>query len=111
MINVADNGIGNKGLEYLTVAPFKSLIYLNLENNEISGKALPYLKKLISKDSPLQDLWLGNNQIDDSCLVDLSYSLFKSWCKLIWLDISNNPLSEVGLNSLFNAIVGNQSLE
>lgn len=47
MINIADNGVGNKGLKILSKVSLINLTYLNLENNNITSKSLPYLKILL----------------------------------------------------------------
>lgn len=67
MLNIADNGIGNKGLEFIADAIIaqQSLVYLNIENNNLTSKCLPSIKKLLGKLSSITDLRIGKNEIDD----------------------------------------------
>jgi Ran GTPase-activating protein (RanGAP) involved in mRNA processing and transport len=111
MLNVADNGIGNKGIKLLSQVKFINLTYLNIENNNLTSKCLPSLKRILSKDSTLLDLRLGKNQIEDDCIVEMSSSDYKSWSMLMRLDLDSNPISEIGLNALFESLVNNNQLE
>lgn len=56
MINIADNGVGNKGLKLLSKVKLLNLTYINLENNNITSKSLPYLKQLLGPESTLMDI-------------------------------------------------------
>jgi Leucine Rich repeat len=76
MVNIADNGIGNKGLKIISSAKFLSLTYLNLENNNLTNKSLKSLKLILDKDSPLMDLRLGRNSLEDPCILEIAASLF-----------------------------------
>lgn len=113
MLNIADNGIGNKGLEFITDAIIaqQSLVYLNIENNNLTSKCLPSIKKLLCKLSSIVDLWLGKNEIDDSLPIEVSYQIFKPYCKLKRLELNENNLSEIGINAVFEAMVNNKSIE
>ena len=111
MLNIADNGIGNKGLAILSKVKFINLHYLNLENNNLTSKCISSLNQLITNEGTIMDLRLGKNNLEDNCIIELSYSLFKASCKLKRLDLDQNPISEVGLNSIFESLVNNQCLE
>lgn len=87
------------------------MVYLNVENNNLTSKCLSSIKKLLCKYSSIVDLRLGKNEIDDALPIEVAYQIFKPYCKLKRLEINENNLSESGINAIFEAMVNNKSIE
>ena len=75
---------------------------LNICGNSIKDEGFTFICKALNDNKSLQNLILSNNEIHSNGFVQgLQYI---TNCKLIFLNLSNNSLSDSGIKMLSNTI-------
>ena len=110
-LSVKDNGLNDDGVILIaqSLCELSSLKVCNLRDNYITNKAAKALASAISKNTKLEELYLGNNQLQLGT-IKIAISLQKiSTLKV--LDLDNNNITEQAAKQLSIAIKKNTSLE
>ena len=92
-----------------SLCKLSSLKVCNLQNNKITEGAAEALACIISSNNGLEELYLGNNQLQLGA-IKVAHSLQKN-CSLKVLDLNNNNITEQVTYDLSIAIKNNVLLE
>ena len=110
-LSLKDNGLNDSGVILIaqSLCELSSLKACNLRDNYITDKAAKALASVISNNTKLEELYLGNNQLQ-SGIIKIAITLQKvSTLKV--LDLDNNNITEPAAKELSKAIEKNPSLE
>ena len=108
---LSDNGLNGDGIIKISQSLCKhsKLKVLNLQSNNINEEAAEALASIVSINNKLEQIYLGNNQLQLG-IIKISREL-KNISSLKVLDISNNNITEQAADELAAAIMINKSLE
>eukprot|EP00042_Codosiga_hollandica_P043080 m.404054 g.404054 ORF g.404054 m.404054 type:complete len:467 (+) comp56472_c0_seq1:38-1438(+) len=102
-LNLEDNAIEGEGghhvAEYLKQHPAKSLMHLNIKNNELGVPGARYLVPGLHRMGQLLHLNLAGNHFGPEGFFILANGL-RSLKQLLYLDVSNNNLQSSSLEAL-----------
>ena len=82
---------------------------IDLSSNSLKNEGMKYIVNGLESNFSLQNLILSNNEINEKGILYMESKL--NICKLKHLDLSCNPISNNGLNSLANCLVGKRLTE
>ena len=102
ILNVADNGIGNEGLQLLLDAlrGNENLVSLNVSNNEISAPAMPQLVQFVS-GSRLEELRIGHNRFGPKGIEELLSVFRNDSTRISTLDLGHTEMNSMAAAYLF----------
>ena len=108
---LSDNNLNDDGVIKIAQSLCKhtKLKIINLQSNNITEKSAEALASIISSNTGLEELYLGNNTLQ-SGVITISTAL-KNISSLKLLDLNNNNISEEAVDELSTAIRANNSLE
>ena len=111
VLSLRDNGLNDDGVIKISESLCKcsKLKVLNLQNNNITEKAAEALAYIISSNRGLEEIYLGNNQLQLG-VIKIAKRL-KDISSLKVLDLSNNNISEQAADELAAVIKISKSLE
>ena len=111
ILNVADNGIGNEGLQLIIDAlrDKENLVSLNLSNNEITATAMPQLVQFVS-GSRLEELRIGHNRFGVKGIEELLQVFRNDSTRIATLDLGHTEMTSPAAAYLFQALKGYPSL-
>ena len=88
-----------------------NLSVLSLRDNGFSNEEIVYvLSEALSNKFDLQQLYLGNNQLEDRGMIKITEAL-NTTCGLLTLDLMNNNISEAAADALATVITSCKQLE
>ena len=105
---LCDNNLNDDGIAQ-SLCKHTRLKFINLRSNNITEKAAEALASIISNNTGLEQLYLGNNQIQLG-VITMSTAL-RNISSLKVLDFDNNNITEEAADELSAAIRVNTSLE
>ena len=110
-LSLSDNNLNDDGIIKIAQSLYKhsKLKNINLQYNNITEEAAEALASIISSNTGLEELYLGNNQLKLG-VTKISTAL-KNISSLIVLDLDNNNIPEEVADELSAAIRANNSLE
>ena len=105
------NRICSEGVRLIENVLKKNVILekIDLSSNSIKNKGMEYIVNGLKSNMSLQTLILSNNEINQKGISYMESNL--DFCKLNYLDLSCNPLSNEGIVLLGNCISGEQLKE
>ena len=106
-LSLAYNNIGSSVVGILQT--LTKLDILNLNSNKITGQKAKDLANIIEKNSDLEHLDLGNNDLGSTAIIILQ--ALKDNCKLKTLNLDNNNMTGLVAEELANVIKNNSNLE
>ena len=108
---LSDNGLNDNGVTQIVRSLYKhsKLKAINLQSNNISDKTAEALASVISSNTGLEELYLGNNQLQLG--VAKIANALKNISSIRVLDFINNNLSEQIADDLAAAIRANNRIE
>ena len=111
MLLLRDNNLNDLGVIEIAQSLCKSstLKCINLQSNNITEKAAEALASVISSNTRLEELYLGNNQLQLG-VIKIANAL-KNISSIKVLDLRNNNINEQATNELAAVIRANNSLE
>ena len=84
---------------------------LSLRDDNISEEVANVLSEALSKNSNLQQLYLGNNYLQDRGVMKITEALTDTIEYLLTLDLMNNNISEAAADALASVITSCSQLE
>ncbi|XP_036418557.1 NACHT, LRR and PYD domains-containing protein 12-like isoform X2 [Colossoma macropomum] len=111
-LDLSNNDLQDSGVKLLSAGLMSShckLEILRLDHCNLGGSICEALASMWSSDSPLKELDLSNNDLQDSGVELLSAGLMSSHCKLEILRLSGCMITEKGCSSLGSALSSNPS--
>ena len=108
---LSDNYLNDDGVKCIAQALCKhsKLKLLDMRNNNITEEAAEALVSVISSNNGLEELYLGNNQLQVG-VITIATAL-KNISSLKLLDLQNNGINEKGANEILAVIAANNSVE
>ncbi|KAL4479131.1 hypothetical protein ABPG72_008961 [Tetrahymena utriculariae] len=89
---------------------FENLSFLNLQDNNLTGSALTLISQNLPKN--LRKIDLSNNFLNNNDYIAICNILYsKQYPSLIYLNLSNNFLADVGLKSISASLQRNSTLQ
>ncbi|KAL4432714.1 hypothetical protein ABPG74_011535 [Tetrahymena malaccensis] len=89
---------------------FENLNFLNLQDNNLTGSALSLISQNLPKN--LRKIDLSNNFLNNNDYVAICNILYsKQYPSLIYLNLSNNLLTDIGLKSISASLQRNSTLQ
>ena len=104
-LNLDNNQIGVSGESALCSESMASLKILSLEGNQIGADMTAFVD-FVGKRASLEELWLGNNEINDASMIKFAATVESNAAfeNLKSLDLGSNPFDNEGVDALTKAL-------
>ncbi len=109
-LSLSTNNIGLTGAQQFAkvLSLVDTITVINFNQNNIGDDGAYALAEVIPRAPALRMLYLAQNGIGDAGALHLIEAMCDSECKVVELDLSYNPLSDIGVQSILAVISGSE---